>query len=69
MMLDIIITPDPVVIIGNESSDPGDSADTTPDTRGTNIIIRTKTTSSSRPWSGKQLHRAWFCYSEIDFNK
>ena len=48
-MLDIIITPDPVVIIGNESSDPGHSADTTPDTRGTNIIIRTKTTSSSRP--------------------
>jgi len=61
MMLDIIITPDPVVITDNESTDPGHN--------GTNIIIPTKATSSSRPWSGKQLHRAWFCYSEIDFNK
>jgi len=49
MMLDIIIPPDPVVIIDNESTDPGHSADTTPGTNGTNIVIPTKARSSSRP--------------------
>ena len=39
IMLDIIIMPDPVVIVGNESTDPGPSVNTTPGTSGTNTII------------------------------
>ena len=39
MMFDIIITQDPIIIVDNESTDPGPMVDSTPDTRGTNTIV------------------------------
>ena len=38
-MLAIIITPTPVVVVDNESTNPDPSADTTPDNSGTNTTI------------------------------
>jgi len=64
MMLDIIITPDPVVIVDNESTDPGSSVDTAPGTSGTNTIITpAKAMSSSCPQDCTSWKATWDSYS------